>query len=92
MFSLKDLLAVLDRWDVWQRVSATPDKIEALERRVAALEEKLGDVWPADVCRACGKRAMRLGGVRGPGASGTMTEHWDCAECGGHERRQVKPR
>ncbi len=38
MLSLKDLLAVLDRWDTWKRMRETPDRLDAMESRVADLD------------------------------------------------------
>ena len=83
---------MLDRWRLWKAVRGTPDRLNALERRVAELEEKLGDTWPPDVCRACGERALRLYSTLGPNDEGHMMENWNCSECHARERRQVKAR
>ncbi len=91
MLKLTDLLAVLDRWDVWKRVSATPERVDELEKRVLVLEEKLGDTWPADVCPHCGKRAMRQTFSR-PETKDTVLQEWTCGECNYDEKRLVKPR
>jgi len=39
-----------------QHMWAAPRNLEALKRRVAELEEKLGSKRPPDVCQACGER------------------------------------
>ncbi len=92
MLKLSDLLAVLDRWDLWQRVSASPDRLDDVEQRLADLEEKLGGKWPPDVCRFCGEREVRLNHVAGPGDHGTMREEWVCGACGEADKRLVKAR
>ncbi len=33
-----DVMKHLERWEVWKRVSATPDRVDALEKRVIELE------------------------------------------------------
>ncbi len=57
---IEDLLNALDRIPIWKRLQELPPEVERLKHRVAELEEKLGDVWPPDVCRLCGKRAARI--------------------------------
>ena len=91
-FGLKDLLDALDRWGEWKSMRAAPAKLEALEKRVAELEEKLGNKWPPDVCRACGERGLRLRDVYGPDAKGMMREGWNCEKCKHHEVRVVRPK
>ena len=91
MVGLKDLIAVLDRWDVWKRVSAAPDRLDELEKRVAALEEKLGGEWPAEVCKACGKRALRLYHSSGGLDRDPVREEWACRECGVRQHKVFKP-
>ena len=57
---LEDILKALDRVEIWKEVQNTPQRVSALEKRIGALEEKLGGKWPADVCRYCGERGARL--------------------------------
>lgn len=54
-FGIGDVLAILDRIPIWKRVKALPDKIDALERRLAILEEKP----KLPICEACGEGFMR---------------------------------
>lgn len=74
-----------------KRLGDTPDRVDALEKRIAELEEKLGDKIPPEFCRRCGKRAMRLGDARGE-EKGVTNERWDCKDCGMREWRKVKAR
>jgi hypothetical protein len=87
-----DVLKYLERWDVWKRVTATPERMDALEKRVAELEAKLGDTSPGDLCRFCGKRTLRLHHVFGPDRHGKMREQWRCQDqgCNLHEERIAK--
>lgn len=90
MFGLKDLMALLDRWEVWQRVRETPERLDALEPRIAALEEMLGGKWPPDVCKACGERAVRLAQSMAPIQGGVVRQEWHCSACTRTEVRLVK--
>jgi hypothetical protein len=51
-FSLdpKDLLQLLDRIPVWKRIAAMPGRLDELEKRLAALEQKPN----LPICEACG--------------------------------------
>lgn len=78
---LKDILAALEKWPLWKRVSETPERVESLEKRVAELELKLGGKWPADVCPFCGERAMRMA------MSFANMTVWNCTACKGVDKR-----
>ena len=60
---------------MWRDLQDTPKRITELEGRVAELEGKLGGKWPADVCKFCGMRAVRLNGSFGP-MDGYIQEQW----------------
>jgi|SRR5215472_16366943 len=45
---LEDILKALDRVEIWKEVQNTPQRVSALEKRIGALEEKLGGKWPAE--------------------------------------------
>lgn len=87
----KDVNDLLDRIPIWKRLQGLPDRVDVLEAKVAALEEKLNGKYPADVCRKCGDRAMRLNRTMGPNTKGNMIESWKCEKCGSYEERQIKP-
>jgi hypothetical protein len=57
---IEDMLNALDRIPGWKRLQQVPSEVDELNARVAALEEKLGGKWPADICRYCGERGARL--------------------------------
>jgi hypothetical protein len=74
-----------------RHVWAGPAKLEALEKRVAELEEKLGSKRPPDVCQACGERQVRLS-WSAPGSTKTLIyQAWSCKACGFVETRYVHP-
>ena len=54
-----DLLALLDKIPVWRRVQAAPERIDALEKRVAELEAKLSRA-PGAACPSCGAPEYRV--------------------------------
>lgn len=81
MGMVDDVLKVLDRIPIWKRLNDVPDEIDDLTRRVAELENKLGGKWPADVCRFCGERSVRMV------YSALSKEEWKCQECGKRELR-----
>lgn len=91
MGMIDDIMKALDRWEEWRLMRSLPVEFARLERRVAELEEKLGGKWPADVCRFCGERGMRLTRVFGPDMKGNMRESWNCEKCRGHDERVRKP-
>jgi hypothetical protein len=87
---LEDMLKALDRVEIWKDLQNTPKRLTELERRVAELEEKLGGKWPADYCKFCGARAVRLAHMFGPN-NGQMEEQWECSECKNAETRIIAP-
>lgn len=90
MAALDNVLSILDKFPLWRRMKDAPDNLDALEKRVTGLEEKLGDTWPADVCRFCGKRAVRLHESRPANDRGVVRESWRCQECGEFDERSYK--
>ena len=74
----------MDRWDEWKATKKAAAKVPDLEVRVKDLEERLGGKWPADVCNACGERALRMTN------SSLGRQVWTCEACGEAEFRPVK--
>jgi hypothetical protein len=91
---IKDINELLDHIPVWKKLRGLPPRVEELERRIAQLEEKLNGTYPAEVCRKCGARSLRLNATFGPDAKGLMRETWVCQgqDCNFHEERAIKPR
>ena len=90
MAALDNVLTILDKFPLWRRMKEAPDKLDTLEKRVAELEEKLGDTWPADVCKFCGARAARMVWSV-PHEKGLTRQDWKCGECEHTEVRTIKP-
>jgi hypothetical protein len=60
MGTIGDLRRLLKDIPIWRDLGTLPDRVAALEKQVKALEEKLGEKWPPDICRLCGARGARL--------------------------------
>lgn len=91
MPSLKDLLAVLDRWPRWKRIVEAPARIDALERRLAALEAAQ-HAPPLETCPSCGQKACRLTGARPDrlfAHTGGTRRSYRCDNCGQESERLV---
>lgn len=54
-----DILAILDKIPIWKRVQAAPDRIDALEKRIAELEGRLSRA-PGQACPSCGALEYRV--------------------------------
>ncbi len=54
-FGIGDILSLLDRVPIWKRVKELPDKMDALEKRLATLEAKP----KLPICESCGEGSMR---------------------------------
>lgn len=87
-------------WGTFKRLRELERKIEALgsvlelESRVRELEAKLSGPYPADVCKKCGERSLRMTSTYGPANDkGLITQNWQCLreECQMYEARTVSP-
>lgn len=88
-FSIGDLLKVLDQWKDWTRIKTCPDKLDELERRVAALETKPA----AETCPSCFTGFLRVEGSRNVWENGVPKprRHYVCSseDCGFDEWRTM---
>lgn len=83
MSMLEDVLKALDRFPLWKRLSEVPAEVDDLRQRLAAVEQKLGDKWPPDVCKSCGERALRM-------IKSTQDHQvWTCSVCHNPETRRL---
>ncbi|CAM5218229.1 hypothetical protein CDEF62S_00372 [Castellaniella defragrans] len=86
---IEDVLKALERIPVWKRVTKLPDEMDALQKRVAALEAKLGPK-PGGQCPKCGEMSMRLiSSAPHPefGFAGAKRDTLRCESCGFEETR-----
>lgn len=53
---LSDILALLDRWPKWKAINSTPERLDALEKRFAELQEKAQPtpILEGRECPVCG--------------------------------------
>jgi hypothetical protein len=79
MGMIEDLAEAMKKVPWLKRLAETPDKLEDLERRLTAIEEKLGDTIPPEFCQRCGALASRLGYSSVEG--NVVRQRWDCGEC-----------
>jgi hypothetical protein len=83
---LDDVRKWLNDVPLWKELGTIPDRTKALDEKVRELEDKLNGKWPADVCKFCGERAMRLfHSYPSLGEKGYMREDWKCEKCGKQE-------
>lgn len=89
-----EITELLRRWDVWKRVEAAPNRIDALERRVAELEAKIASRPAGAVCPKCHGGEFRVTKVVPDpafGVFGMQRRTMTCASCGHTEERQYDP-
>jgi hypothetical protein len=88
MGMIEDVLKALDRIPIWKRLGEVPEEVDDIKRRLNALEEKLGGKWPADVCKHCGERALRLAHSN-VDATKKVRQVWECESCQHNEIRHA---
>jgi predicted nucleic-acid-binding Zn-ribbon protein len=92
-----DIVELLGRWDRWKRVNESPERIDALEKRITELEARLQRA-PGEACPKCGALEFRTdkqvpvshGPFAGMGM-GVMERHLKCAACGHTEMHHDTP-
>lgn len=97
--SLGDILKVLEQFKVWPRMTAAPDRIDALEKRLAALEAALAapPQPKGEPCEYCGVGSLRLlEEKKDPSSFGRLGRKirvfgCDNAECGKSIERFLNP-
>jgi ribosomal protein L37E len=94
MFSLKDVLEILDRWPSWKKIQATPEQLDLLEKRVAQLESRLARC-PGESCPHCGDLSFRVASSSPQpghlGKLGLIVRQMKCEKCGFAESRTIPP-
>jgi len=96
MVVVGDIVELLKRWDRWRRIDETPERVDALEKRIAELEAKLQRA-PGTACPKCGQLEFRTesttpggGPLRGLGM-GIVDRNLKCGNCGYTETRHETP-
>jgi len=88
---VSDALKILEHIPFIKRFQKIADDVDDLQKRTTALEEKLGEKWPGDVCLFCGARAARLHwSSPGHDGKGYQRQDWTCSECKKLDNRVVK--
>lgn len=90
---LEDVMKALERIPAWKRINELPAEMSALQKRVAALEAKLGPKT-GEECPKCGDRALHLISSAPSatfGFAGVKVDQMKCSACGFEESRQRRP-
>jgi hypothetical protein len=91
---LSEVLALLDKWGPWKRITEAPGRLDDLEKRLAALE-RTAPRQAGKSCPACGEPAVRrTSSIPHPdrllSMAGITQETWECSACGDKEIKQGK--
>jgi transposase-like protein len=86
MAVLSEVVELLKRWDRWKRIDESPERIDALERRITELEARLQRA-PGEACPSCGAlefRVTKSEPTRHSGFAhlGARDHHYKCQACG----------
>ena len=82
MFSLKDLNELLDKMPFWKRIKESPDRIDALEKRLGTLENRLSGT--GNICPKCKEPKFQLINQSG----GKF--NYECSACNYRERTATR--
>jgi hypothetical protein len=81
---LEDIIRTLERVPGWKRIAAMPEEMDALKKRIDALEAKLlpatGEQCP--VCRAAAFRVISNRPMPHFAWAGKSLDTWKCDTCG----------
>jgi hypothetical protein len=88
MAVIGEITELLRRWNVWKRVEGAPERIDALERRVAELEAKLASRPLAEACPICETGEMKVKAVKAHPTFGVTLQ---CNACGHSEEQMHDP-
>ena len=91
---LEDVIKALERIPAWKRLQTTPEKIDALDKRLRELEARMqpatGDRCPS--CKAMAYKLIKSGPAPEPwGSMGAREDHFGCLQCGYTDSRQRNP-
>ncbi|OGU70184.1 MAG: hypothetical protein A2V93_03910 [Ignavibacteria bacterium RBG_16_34_14] len=81
MFSLKDLNELLDKMPLWKRMKESPERIDALEKRIVSLEKRLSG--SGDICPKCKQPTLELVSSKNINELiGLRQFNYKCSNCG----------
>jgi hypothetical protein len=63
MSAIGDLVKLLDQIPIWRRINALPEQIEALQRRVQALEDEIKKRPAGERCPICEEGRLKVAKV-----------------------------
>jgi len=89
MSTLEGILQLLDKWPAWKRIRQAPERLDALEKRVAELESRL-ERAPGEACPRCGELTWRVSKShpdRDFGDHGITIRTMKCEKCGFEEEQ-----
>lgn len=87
---LEDILSALERIPGWKRIKESPERIDALEQRLKAIERLMAG-GSGQLCPICNSpKFKRTASKPDPGFefAGVMRDFYRCEECGHSENRQ----
>lgn len=90
MGMIEDIMKALERIPGWKRIRETPDELDKLKTRVAALEAKL-DGKSGELCPMCNAPTFkRIASVADKkfAFAGLMRDTFECQSCQHREDRQ----
>ena len=92
MSTVDSILALLNKWPKWKRLTELPEKFDAMEARIKALEQKLSG--SGDECPRCHQRTFQLiNSKEDPlfGEVGGVRREYRCSSCNFEESKLITP-
>ncbi|SJM28997.1 hypothetical protein BQ8482_110927 [Mesorhizobium delmotii] len=92
MGAIEDVRRWLADMPLWRELGQMPDRMAAIEARMAAMEDRL-KTRPGETCPKCGEHSVRLaeaGRLYGPIGKQERTDIWQCGKCANREQRVVR--
>ena len=91
MSTTSEILGLLEKFPAWKRIVDSPAKIEALEKRIAAIEAKLSG--GGEKCPSCGEYNFKVvNSIPHPilGDIGGVERTYECKACGFSEKKLIE--
>ena len=91
LFTVQDILKLLEQLPIWRSLRAMPERLDALEKRVAALEEELHRRPAPENCPLC-RSEMKLQLIETHWTGNVEFHEFACTSPGCGHKRQRKLR